>query len=244
MTQSSKCVKWTEWGTVHEVGGVTDGELSHYLLHPYSLSFIIKTIKQLPMTLTLNQVRTNLRKVDFTKLPKPKKTNKGERGQLLELALGIENSSKLTDCIDGELKSFTHGQSIAITQMNHLLPEIMNDVPFHETKLGRKLKRTLYVKFNSNNEYIGSTVMSQEIDPKHYEEMEQDYNDIKNKVIELVNQKKQLATITGRNKVLQIRTSGSKKSDGTYTPLTYKGQQLKNKSMRFYITASHAKKIA
>lgn len=196
------------------------------------------------MTLTLNQVKTNLKKVDFTKLPKPKKSNKGERGQLLELALGIENSSKLTDCIDGELKSFTHGESIAVTQLKHLLPEIMSNVSFHKTKLGRKLKRTLYVKFNSENEFIGSTVMSQEIDPRHYAEMEQDYNDIKTKVVELVNQKKQLATITGRNKVLQIRTSGTKKSDGTYTPLTYRGQQLKDKSMRFYITARHAKKIA
>ena len=196
------------------------------------------------MTLTLNQVKTNLKKIDFSKLPKPKKTNKGKRGQLLELALGIANSSKLTDCVDGELKSFTQGESIAVTSIKHVLPEIMNNVSFHETKLGRKLKRTLYVKFSSDNEFIGSTVMSQELDPKHYAEIEQDYNDIKNKVVELVNQKKQLATITGRNKVLQIRTSGSKKSDGTYTPLKYNGQILKDKGMRFYITASHAKKIA
>ena len=48
MTQSSKCVKWTEWGTVHDAGGVTDGELSHYLLHTDSLSFIIKTVKAIP----------------------------------------------------------------------------------------------------------------------------------------------------------------------------------------------------
>ena len=59
------------------------------------------------MTLTLNEVKENLTKVDFSKLPKPKKTNKGKRGQLLELALGIANTSKLTDCVDGELKSFT-----------------------------------------------------------------------------------------------------------------------------------------
>ena len=50
MAQSSKCVKWTEWGTVHDAGGVTDGELAHYLLHTSSLSFIIKTVKQFPMT--------------------------------------------------------------------------------------------------------------------------------------------------------------------------------------------------
>ena len=48
MAQSSKCVKWTEWGTVHYAGGVTDGELAHYLLHSYSLSYIIKTVKHFP----------------------------------------------------------------------------------------------------------------------------------------------------------------------------------------------------
>ena len=31
-------------------GGVTLGKLSHYLLHTYSHSFIIKTVKQFPMT--------------------------------------------------------------------------------------------------------------------------------------------------------------------------------------------------
>ena len=46
------------------------------------------------MTLTLNEVKANLKKVDFEKLPKPTR-NKGGRGQLLELALGIENSSRI-----------------------------------------------------------------------------------------------------------------------------------------------------
>ena len=35
--------------------------------------------------------------------------NKGERGQALELILGIPNSSALTDLEDGELKTFTVG---------------------------------------------------------------------------------------------------------------------------------------
>ena len=39
------------------------------------------------------------------------------RDRLLELALGIANSSKLTDCVDGELKSFTQGESIAVIQL-------------------------------------------------------------------------------------------------------------------------------
>ena len=53
------------------------------------------------MTLTLKEVKANLTTVDFTKLPKPAR-NKGGRGQLLELALGIDNSSNLCDMVDGE----------------------------------------------------------------------------------------------------------------------------------------------
>ena len=58
------------------------------------------------MTLTLKETQNRLQTTDFEALPKPRK-NKGVRGQLLELALGIPNSSKLTDLVDGELKSYT-----------------------------------------------------------------------------------------------------------------------------------------
>ena len=77
------------------------------------------------MTLTLKEVKENLTTVDFSKLPKPTKKNKGYRGQLLELALGIENSSNLCDMVDGELKSFTRGQSIAVTQLNTHYPKFL-----------------------------------------------------------------------------------------------------------------------
>jgi hypothetical protein len=107
------------------------------------------------MTLTLSEVQFNLTKVDFTRLPKPRK-NKGVRGQLLELALGIPNSSKLTDMVDGELKSFTKGESIAVTQLRHTLPEIFNNTPFNKSKLGIKISRTLYVAFDRNNNFLGT----------------------------------------------------------------------------------------
>ena len=65
------------------------------------------------MTLTLRETQNKLQKTNFEELPKPRK-NKGVRGQLLELALGIPNSSKLTDLVDGELKSYTNGESVAV----------------------------------------------------------------------------------------------------------------------------------
>ena len=84
------------------------------------------------MTLTLKETQIKLTKVNFDELPKPLK-NKGARGQLLELALGIPNSSKLTDMVDGELKSFTKGESVAVTQLRHTLPEIFNKTPFNQS---------------------------------------------------------------------------------------------------------------
>ena len=108
------------------------------------------------MTLTLSEVQFNLTQVDFTTLPKPRK-NKGVRGQLLELALGIPNSSKLTDMVDGELKSYTKGESIAVTQLKHVIPEIFNNIPFKDSKVGIKLKNTLYVGFDRENNYLGTS---------------------------------------------------------------------------------------
>ena len=52
------------------------------------------------MTLTLTETQNRLQNTNFEALPKPRK-NKGVRGQLLEIALGIPNSSKLTDLVDG-----------------------------------------------------------------------------------------------------------------------------------------------
>ena len=70
------------------------------------------------MTLTLTETEKRLQNTNFEALPKPRK-NKGVRGQLLELALGIPNSSKLTDLVDGELKSYTKGESVAVTPVSY-----------------------------------------------------------------------------------------------------------------------------
>ena len=142
------------------------------------------------MTLTLKEVKENLTTVDFSKLPKPAR-NKGGRGQLLELALGIDNSSNLCDMVDGELKSFTRGQSIAVTQLNHALPEIEKNVPFKDTVVGKKLDNTLYVSFSKENEYLSSKEISSKNDPEHFSKLEQDYNDIKDIIRNAIKERKE-----------------------------------------------------
>ena len=194
------------------------------------------------MTLTLNEVKENLTKVDFTKLPKPKKTNKGKRGQLLELALGIANTSKLTDCVDGELKSFTQGESIAVTQLKHILPQIFANIPIYRTKLGIKTQQTLFVGFDRDNNFIGSTTLTPDSDPKHFEQLEEDFHDICDAILDAYYDKKELHTVTGRNGLLQIRTKDSKYK-GKYHPIIWKGQQLSDKGFAFYLTGKFGREL-
>ena len=97
------------------------------------------------MKLSTNQVLAKLKTTDFSYLDKPGK-NKGARGQLLEVALGLENNNDLQDLTDGEIKTFTMGQSIAVTSLAHCLPDIIDgSLEFEESKVGIKMSQTVYV---------------------------------------------------------------------------------------------------
>lgn len=112
------------------------------------------------MTLTVHETVAKLKVTDFTAFAKPAR-NKGLRGQLIETALNIPNSSNLKDLLDGELKTFTIGESIAVTQLNHCLSEIIEDgVTFADSKVGEKLSQTIYVGFTRSNDYVGTEVLN------------------------------------------------------------------------------------
>ena len=185
------------------------------------------------MTLTLRETQNRLQNTNFEELPKPRK-NKGVRGQLLELALGIPNSSKLTDLVDGELKSYTKGESVAVTQLRHTLTEVFNKTPFNQSKLGIKISRTLYVAFDRQNNFLGTATHT-----KTNPLIEEDYNDI----CDFIRNTKTLKTFTGRNGILQIRTKDSKDRNGNYHPIKWEGQELSNKGFAFYLTGRYAKTI-
>ncbi len=190
------------------------------------------------MTLTLRETENRIKTTNFDSLPKPRK-NKGVRGQLLELALGIPNSSKLTDLVDGELKSFTKGESVAVTQLRHTLPEVMNNTPFNQSKLGIKIARTLYVAFDRQNNFLGTATHTE---PNKL--IEGDYQYICEIIRHKIGIGQPLTTITGLNKVLQIRTKDSKDRNGNYHPIFWEGQQISNKGFAFYLTGRYAKTIA
>lgn len=194
------------------------------------------------MKLSTADVQVRLSTFDFATLFKPGR-NKGERGQLLEIALGVANSSDLKDLTDGEIKSFTQGESIAVTQLKHCLREILEDsVSFAESKVAEKLNQTIYVGFTRSNNYLGSVTINQENDPEHYQQLAEDYNFICDTIRAKFSVGEQLSTITGPNGLLQIRTKASK-TNGAYVPLTFAGSTLKDKGMAFYLCGKFGKEL-
>jgi len=194
------------------------------------------------MKLSTADVQGRLSTFDFSTLTKPGK-NKGERGQLLETALGVANSSDLKDLTDGEIKSFTQGESIAVTQLKHCLSEIIEDsVTFADSKVAEKLNQTIYVGFTRSNDYLGSVTINQETDPVHYQQLAEDYNFICDTIRAKFNAGEQLSTTTGPNGLLQIRTKDSK-IKGKYHPIVFAGCTLKDKGMAFYLCGKFGKEV-
>lgn len=192
--------------------------------------------------LTTQEVEELLINFDFSILKKPEK-NKGRRGQLLELALGIPNGSSLKDMSDGELKTFKIGQTICITQLNHCLYDIINNnIDFDKSKVFEKLKCIIYVAYDENGEFKNWTTINLLNDIELYSKIKKDYEYISSQINFAFNNKKHIKTITGPNKILQIRTK-AQKTNGIYTPLIYNNHTLKNKYMAFYLCATYGKKL-
>lgn len=193
--------------------------------------------------LTVAEIQTQFGNFDFSQFQKPGR-NKGQRGQLIETALGIPNSSKLRDLIDGELKTFTVGETIAVTQLKHCLEEIIDErVEFDDSKVGKKLEKTIYVGFTRKNEYVGHMTLNSETHSEHYYQLAEDYGYICSQIKLAYSEGRELNTITGPNQLLQIRTKASKTRSGYYTPMCYNGIQLKDKGMAFYLLSNFGKTI-
>jgi hypothetical protein len=201
-------------------------------------------LKKMNTKLTVKSVFDKILTFDLSTLIIPS-SNKGLRGQSLEKLLEIPSSSKLTDLEDGELKTFTFGSTICITQIKHCLSEIINDfISFEDSKLGQKLKQVIFVSFSKKNDYLGSVITSNETHPDIYRKISEDYNFICNKIREIYYKKEQLRTITGPNKILQIRTKSSwNPLTKEYPRLIFNEHTLKNKYMAFYLCSYFGKNI-
>ena len=168
--------------------------------------------------------------------------NKGKRGQEIEKLLGKELCSGLLDFEDGEGKSFKMGQTIAVTQVLHVIHEMITGVSFNQSKVFTKLSNCWFLRFDKTGKFDTDVIFNRYTSPLIFDKLSEDWDYISDCVRSAYNNGEQLRTFNGPrdkngvNKLLQIRTKAGKNKEGNYTPLVYNGQQLKNKYMAFYLT--------
>ena len=168
--------------------------------------------------------------------------NKGKRGQEIEKLLGKELCSGLLDFEDGEGKSFKMGQTIAVTQVLHVIHEMITGVSFNQSKVFTKLSNCWFLRFDKTGKFDTDVIFNRYTSPLIFDKLSEDWDYISDCVRSAYNNGEQLKTFNGArdkngvNKLLQIRTKAGKNKEGNYTPLVYNGQQLKNKYMAFYLT--------
>ena len=163
--------------------------------------------------------------------------NKGGRGQSIEQMLGLPNGMTLLDFVNGELKVFKESEPIAVTMLLHCFDEVFDrSISFSESKVGKKLKNVLFVKFAKTGKFVKSLVTNADNNRQLYYDLSVDYNYICDEIRRRFYSNRELNTITGPNKLLQIRTKANKNKLGKYVPLEYNGKRLKDKAMAFYLT--------
>ena len=207
---------------------------------------MVKCIKPPVIQLTSKQVWEKLGETDwttFTQLYNSQREtgrkNKGLRGQCLEKVLGIPNGSNLMDMTDGELKTYTVGQSIKCTMLSACLPHIIDDNG--QNRLFEKMNQVIYVAFNKSGGYVTHAKHQ-----NHRDLFEQDYHHICDVIRAAFHHGKTIrehtkhSTVTGPNKILQIRTADTKRKgipaeENQYHALKYKDVVLNDKNMAFYL---------
>src|SRR6056297_921024 len=154
------------------------------------------------------------------------RTNKGLTGQLLEIQLGLENSSRNLDFEDGELKSNKVDidgkplETMYIKQISSMIDDLLNEYNFFETKLYKKIDNILYVPV-----YKGTR--KNKVDrrewrllphihiklPEHPEilnQLEKDYYNICTLMKKQLDKSPESSLHTCNGKYIQIRTKDSK----------------------------------
>lgn len=167
--------------------------------------------------------------------------NKGRVGQLLELLLGLTNGNSLTDFEDGELKTnkaYPNGlplETMFITQISSQIDELLNRVPFEQSKLYAKIKRLLYipvVKEGEPSNWYFKKPIYVEINEGDslYHQLRDDYYSIIDQMHQHIKNDGRLHTSNGL--FIQIRTKDSKPYNPIYS--SYYNKLVSNKNFAFY----------
>lgn len=171
--------------------------------------------------------------------------NKGKSGQLLELALGLKNTSTTLDFEDGELKTNKCNleskplETIFITQITSIIDDLINEKNFYETHLYKKFKNMLYVpvaKEGSPENWQFLKPIHVQLDTPMFEsikkQLEEDYYSICKQLVGHIETSEDGYIHTSNGKLIQIRSKDSKPYHPIYSK-TY-NKHISNKNHAFY----------
>jgi DNA mismatch repair protein MutH len=183
--------------------------------------------------------------------------NKGLTGQLLELQLGLENSSRNLDFEDGELKSNKVDidgkplETMYIKQISSMIDDLLSEKNFFETKLYKKINNILYVpvyKGSRKNKvnrkewrllpYIHIELSEH---PQLKKQLEEDYYNICKLMKKQLDKSSNSYLHTCNGKYIQIRTKDSKPYNAIYSNIY--NRIVSDKNRAFYFKKEFIKKI-
>jgi DNA mismatch repair protein MutH len=170
---------------------------------------------------------------------------KGKSGQLLELALGLNNTSSTLDFEDGELKTNkcdslgSPKETMYITQVSSIIDELLSFKNFYDTRLYKKIDNLLYVPINKEGKpeewcFLPYKHINLK-DSKHKplkERLENDYVSICRQLIEHIEKSSDGYIHTSNGDFIQIRSKDSKPYSPIYSKI-YK-KNVSNKNHAFY----------
>lgn len=176
--------------------------------------------------------------------------NKGLVGQVLEQVLGVGNSSRTMDLVDGELKTHKSTpaglpmETVAVTMVSTIIDEMYDCRPFEQTRVFKKLNRTIYVPAYRDRsvppeEWMWHRPVFVDLDEPAWHTVRwrlyEDYNAICLHTHACFHGgDKMLHGTPSSKRILQIRT----KDSAPYSPIYSHrvGRHISNKNYAFYLT--------
>lgn len=180
--------------------------------------------------------------------------NKGKSGQLLELAIGLDLTNTTLDFEDGELKTNKCDrrcqplETMFITQISSIIDELLDVIPFIDSRLYRKINNMLYVPISKEGppyEWMFFPSIHVDLSLVKYRELfealENDYYRICNAMNQQLSESPRSTLHTLSGDFIQIRT----KDSIPYTPITSirYGRVISDKNRAFYFKKEFMKYI-
>jgi len=177
--------------------------------------------------------------------------NKGRAGQLMEKAIGLQQSTSLLDFEDGDLKTFKSREdaypleTMAIHQFGDEVDDLVKRVPFRETPLHRKTARMIVLAIckvpKSPQDWFitNATMIDARPETTWFKRFQLSYSQVLDAFHAHLSKDGRFHTSNGD--YIQIRTKDSKPYHPVFSRILNK--ELCNKRIAFYFRKSFMKEL-